>query len=351
METKLIGIQIKASNISRTYPKMQEVADSLKNSGYNILILDSQINGQYKYNVRQMAALIEQCDIIVCSNTIGYHLAGAMKKRAIALFGSCDGKIWTEDYEKVTPLQIDCPLGKKRCWWELTCLPGTTLREKEETKAPACLEKIPVSKVISEVEVQLHTKKVLIVVLTYNLLALTKQMIDSIRSTYNYEILVIDNESTDGTQQWVKSQGIQLIEKRQSVAAAWNMGLQTTYMSGYDYCLLCNNDIVLSPTYIDTVVEVAERRKAMAVTGQVIQKGAVPQTSFHEIVRMVEVSAHTMVAGDYSALLLSRECIKDVGKFDIQFAPRYQADEDHMLRIRLTGKEFEIGRASCRERV
>jgi len=41
--------------------------------------------------------------------------------------------------------------------------------------------------------------------LTFNLLDKTKQAIESIRSWHDWDLFVIDNESTDGTQEWLKS--------------------------------------------------------------------------------------------------------------------------------------------------
>ena len=47
-----------------------------------------------------------------------------------------------------------------------------------------------------------------------------------------------------------------------------------------------------------------------------------------------------MLPGDYSAILLSRGAIEITGLFDVQFYPRYQIDDDHLLRLRLAGGEL-----------
>ena len=109
---------------------------------------------------------------------------------------------------------------------------------------------------------------------------------------------------------------------------------------GYDYCLVCNNDIILSADYIDILVEIAERRKSFMTTGKVITKDSKAMFAFKHLKdKQVELSISIMEAGDYSAILMSRECIKKIGKFDERFGPRYQEDEDHMLRVRLSGNE------------
>lgn len=343
MQSKLIGISLYGSNLTRTYPHMRKVGDLLQKKGHKILYLDERENGGYKYEMWQMAALIEQCDIIISSNTSAYHLAGAMKKRAVVIFGSCNGILWIQDYEKQTTAQLDnCPLGKikqGKCWWDMRCLPGKDLREKEKTSAPACLAEVPVNLVISKVEEHFNVKKVLVVITTFNLLKLTKETMDSVRSFHNYDFLIVDNASTDGTVQWAKKNKIEIVSKSCSVAEAWNIGMETAYKREYDYVLVLNNDVILSPGYVDKVIEVMERRKPYMVTGKVINKWEGNETNFHDMVHAVEGPIVTMDAGDYSAMLISRKCIEDIGKFR-KLGIRYQSDEDHLLRIRLSGGAF-----------
>lgn len=337
--TPIIGVQLKGSNASRTYPHMQKVADSLEKDGYQVLILDNfDPQKGYEYKLREVGALVEQLAVTVTPNSFCYHLAGSMKRRAVACFGSCDGEVWTQDYEKVTVAQIDCPYDKPRCWWDMSCVKGNFGQKQEKTAD--CLKAIPISLIKEKVKEHFKAKKILIVPLTYNFLGLTKQMVDSIRSFHNYDVLVIDNKSTDGTVEWLEEQGIEFISKELSVPEAWNLGMKEAYNRGYDYCLLCNNDIVLSASYIDTIVDVAKRRKSYVVTGNVLTKDDMEHQNLSEQTHDVEKEIETMVAGDYSALLVSRECIKKIGKFNEVFGPRYQSDEDHLLRLRLAGKSI-----------
>lgn len=335
-----VGVQMKGSNVSRTYRNSNELIDML-NENYNVVILDHQEdNGTYMFDMAQLGAIVEQCDLIIAPNSYALHLAGALKKRAIVIFGSVDGHVWTEDYEKVTPVEVSCQIGKRdKCWWTLECLPGKTMQEKEVTHIPKCLDidpRLVMDKVTNHLT---KPKKILVTVLTYNFLELTKQCIDSVRSWHDYDIFVIDNASEDGTQEWLKKAGIWHVSEAMNVPEAWNLGMQTAMEKGYDYVLLCNNDIILSPTYIDTVVDVMGRRKCGAVTGRVINQNQANQLEFHNMTQALEIPIQLMQAGDYSALLLSMDCIKDVGKFR-NLAPRYQSDEDHLLRMRLMNKEL-----------
>jgi len=341
LKKPIIGLQLFGSNKTRTYPHMVKVAELLLEKGYQFFILDDKVGDTdlWKYNHREVGALIEQMAVTVTPNSFFYHLAGAMKKRAVAIFGSCDGEIWVQDYEKVTACQVQCARGRTtKCWWELKCIEGKNLREKEKKEAPECLKAVRPKAVVKQVEKHLkEARKVLVVVLTYNLSHLTKTMVDSVRSFHDYDILVLDNGSTDDTIEWCKENDIEVMVNEEPVNEAWNRALRETINRGYDYCLLCNNDVILSPKYIDTLVEVSERREAGAVTGNVVNKKQGDETNFYKKIKEVEISQNIMVPGDYSALLLSRECIEEIGGFKY-FAQRYQADEDHLLRLRLADR-------------
>jgi len=338
LEKSIIGIQLYGSNISKTYPHMAEVVKKLEERGHQILYLDIK---PYKYELREIAAITNEMTLTITPNSFFYHLAGALKKRAIALFGYTDGKIWTEDYEKVTHIQIPCPKGKERCWWQIECIPGKNLQEKETTATPECLSKIPVETVLKEVDRHLlEVKKILVFVLTYNCLNLTRQMVDTIKTFYDYDLFIVDNASTDGTQEWLKEQKINHISKRLTVCQACNIGLKKAWENGYDYMMLCSNDILLADNYIDTIMEVAERRKPYLTVGKTLNVDTSSQTHFNKFTKNVEVPIVDLPGGGFSATLISRECLKKVGGFDERYYPRYQEDEDYLLRVRLANSEL-----------
>lgn len=75
--------------------------------------------------------IINGCDVVVTGDTLGMHIAIALKKRVLALFGStCSQEI--ELYgrgEKITP-KVECaPCYKRVCEKEVTCMTSTTVDE------------------------------------------------------------------------------------------------------------------------------------------------------------------------------------------------------------------------------
>jgi len=95
-----VGLQYYSSVKSRTYPHMSEVGRILKKRGYGTIVLDAKRgNGRFKYTFRQAAALASVCDVIVAPDSALLHVAGALRKRIVGVFGYTDGKIFTQDYE------------------------------------------------------------------------------------------------------------------------------------------------------------------------------------------------------------------------------------------------------------
>jgi len=339
----IIGIATTSASKVRAYPNMKKIIDRLrKENGYSVLHLDAVLpSGKFKYNFRQMGALVNECNIIVTSDSAILHLAGALRKRIVGVFGSTDGKITTEDYEKALVVQGKCNIASEPCWWEVPCIKGSTYQEKEKKANTPCLINLNTQFVIDSIDVHLTApKKLFICMLTYNLLDMTKRAIDSIRSFHDYDIFVVDNESGDGTQEWLKEKGIDHIVKRTSVAGAQNLGLQKFLEGNYDYFVLLNNDIILRYDTLDKLVDCAEASRAYGV-----MSSEIPNTP-HWAVDSVKAKDGkweeivNIPPGSYSCTLLTKECIEKIGFFNERFTPRYIEDNDYTLRMRLSGGKF-----------
>lgn len=337
----IIAIQAKGSQPSKSWPRVDVFVGALIKKGYQPFILDEMRRNDpelFRYTFRQMAALIKESTCVVAPNSAALHLAGAMRHRCILLIGSCSGFPWVMDYEKTLAVEVPCPKSKPKCWWNLSCLPGSGPFEREKQPPPPCMADISVEQVMEGIEHQLHPKKIVVMLLTYNCLESTKRAVDSLRSFHDYKIYCSDGGSTDGTLAWLKEKGIPFVSRKCSVTEAQNAGLRMILASGpFDYLFVLNNDVVLSPTYLDTLVETAERLKCASVTGKVVDSREHSLFEFHGLTAGIEAPLTALVAGDFSAHLISHETVEKLGAFDEQYYPRYQEDEDYTLRIRLSG--------------
>ncbi len=101
--------------------------------------------------------------------------------------------------------------------------------------------------------------KTSIIILTHNKLEYTKQCIESIRrytKQGSYEIVVVDNHSTDGTVEWLRQQyDIQTIFNNHNLGfpKGYNQGIE---IATEDNILLLNNDTVVTQNWLDIIFRI-----------------------------------------------------------------------------------------------
>jgi ADP-heptose:LPS heptosyltransferase/GT2 family glycosyltransferase len=340
----IIGVGRESFAQVRTYPHMDRLIELLKEFDGSVVILDEKnADGTYKFTFREMGALINECTWVVANDSGVLHLAGALKKRVVGLFGHTDGKVVCENYEKAIPINATkCPLEKHPCWWEVPCIEGDSYQVKEPLGPPACLQELEPEEVIGQMCDELgKVKKVLVVMLTFDLLQWTKLAVESIRSFHDYDLFVADNESTDGTQAWLKEKGIEFEAKRCGVAAAQNVGFRKFLEGDYDYVVLVNNDVALHYNAIDSLVDMMEKNKDLGGLTATEETKIAPWTidlcrpigTGFDIIQDIPTSA-------YSCTIFSREIVEKIGLFDEHFTPRYIEDNDYTLRLRIAGAKF-----------
>lgn len=112
--------------------------------------------------------------------------------------------------------------------------------------------------------------KVFIIVLNWNGYKDTIQCIESLQKiTYaNYKILLVDNGSTDGSQQILKDKfpHLPLIENTKNLGFATgnNIGINLALEENADYVLLLNNDTIVDEDFLGELVAYAEANKDVA---------------------------------------------------------------------------------------
>ena len=96
-----------------------------------------------------------------------------------------------------------------------------------------------------------------IILLVRNNVELSRECLKSLKAqTYPCAILVVDNDSTDGTKQWLRREpGIwrMSFHRQQSVAACWNAALKWAWSKWHTEALVVNNDTELLPESYETL--------------------------------------------------------------------------------------------------
>jgi ADP-heptose:LPS heptosyltransferase/GT2 family glycosyltransferase len=337
----VVTLSCTSSQKSRSYTQSAMLKQGLKAAGFTVFDLDAKTDTGYLYSRRAASALIEKSEWFIGVDSGLLHIAGALKKRIIGLFGHTDPKILLEDYERASWVAGVCHRGVQPCWWRLDCIPGSSYQEKSNKAFVSCLDIAPAEIIEELCNRKEKESNLLVVILTYNLLEMTKKCVESIRTRHSYDLFVVDNESSDGTIEWLTTKGLDFVSVKTSVAAAQNIAIKKMLHGKYDAMILLNNDIVLRYDTIDRLVETQKRTGAwgvMATPASHVPPWAIDSCLSSEP-NGVELITD-IPAGSYSCTILPRIAFEKVGLFDEKFTPRYIEDNDYTLRMRLLGGKF-----------
>jgi len=139
----------------KRWPRMRLLCETLKNRGYYIIQLDGKIGDRYKYNFRQMGALIAKADLVISPDTGASNLAGALEIPVITIFSHRNGRNFAKMFKSMIIVQGKCPhLKENYCDYKVPCIPGILreYRKKENVKILDCFQNLKVEKVLEEVK-------------------------------------------------------------------------------------------------------------------------------------------------------------------------------------------------------
>ncbi|PFZ89563.1 glycosyltransferase family 2 protein [Bacillus wiedmannii] len=188
-----------------------------------------------------------------------------------------------------------------------------------------------------------------IVILTHNQLKYTKECIDSIREYTDqkeYELIVVDNASTDGTVQWLQQQqDILLIENAENKGfpKGCNQGIRK---AKGENILLLNNDVVVTKNWLKNLLTCLYADKDTAAVGPVTNSAsyysAIP-TFYTNIQEMQEFASGFNQSDSEKweermkligfCMLIKKTVLNDIGLLDERFTPGNYEDDDISLRI------------------
>lgn len=185
-------------------------------------------------------------------------------------------------------------------------------------------------------------EKIAIIIPAVNCLEYSKKTIESIKTEHEYEIIFINNGSTDGTLEWLQTQKTIITYNNPIVnglAEIWNMGIKRAIRDGCSLFLILNNDIVLAPTTIDNLVKKFRKGKYIMVTGVNHHEGMEPPEKIMETSFPYDENELDREHPDFSCFLIDKNTIDKIGFFDENYRIAYFEDSDYHARIALAGEK------------
>ncbi len=181
----------------------------------------------------------------------------------------------------------------------------------------------------------------MIILLCHNNVELSKRCFATLLAQMERtEILIIDNASTDGTNQWVKqvinhSGVFRISESTQvSVAEAWNRGLRWAWSRFYKQVLVVNNDTELRPDTYEVL------RRCLNKTGT----GMMTCVSVREREQMIGLWQSFVLDmdnlrphPDFSCFMIAEWAYEKVGPFNEAYEIAHGEDNEMHVRFHRAG--------------
>ncbi len=206
----------------------------------------------------------------------------------------------------------------------------------------------------------MRLNKTSIIILTHNKLDYTKLCIESIRLYTNpdcYELIVVDNASTDGTKDWllIQSDIITILnETNVGFPKGCNQGIN---IASGDSILLLNNDTIATPNWLNNMVTCLYSSELIGAVGPVTNNCGYYQrinTTYSTVEEMQQFAKDfnklDQAKWEYSlkligfCMLIKREVCEKVGILDERFTPGNFEDDDYSFRIWSAGFKLIICR-------
>lgn len=189
-----------------------------------------------------------------------------------------------------------------------------------------------------------------IIILAHNNFESLRNCIDSIRkftADSTYEIIIVDNQSTDGTAQWLQSQqDIRTIKNTENVGCprGYNQGIE---ISLGDAVLLMNIGITVTPNWLKNLNQCLYSADDIGAVGPVTNNYSIQQipVKYKSIEEMIEFAQSYNTSNPEAweerlkligfCVLIKKSAIEKIGLLDERFSVGNFEDDDLSFRLRV----------------
>lgn len=168
----------------------------------------------------------------------------------------------------------------------------------------------------------MYPNKILAVVVTYNRLELLKRCIKGLQSQTlkDFDILIVNNGSTDGTKEWIDSLSKEILRIHQGNlggAGGFYAGQKYGYDNGYEWIWMMDDDGVPDSNQLSELLKVAERYDKKIIGPLVLNIDRHEEEAFYPASSLVipdtEFSENTRYVCPFNGILFNREVLDRIG--------------------------------------
>lgn len=182
-----------------------------------------------------------------------------------------------------------------------------------------------------------------IIIPIHNQLQYTKLCVESMYSFADpdrFELIVIDNASTDGSGDWLTGLGhlnlsVVRFDENKGVAPAWNEGLRR---SKGNVIGVLNNDIILTPDWLENILKAFDDPMVWCAC-PLYSRFDLPE-DFDELARQIHENKPVYQRIQHLTgfcFFVRAQAFNELGGFDEQFAMGWFEDSDFNMRLHRSG--------------
>ena len=200
-------------------------------------------------------------------------------------------------------------------------------------------------------------KKTFVIIVTYNAIPWLSECLENTKPN---EVVVVDNNSTDDTLNFIKANypEITLLPQKENIGfgQANNIGMSYALKQGADYVFLLNQDAYLEKDTIKKLIEVHKKNENFGILSPIHLNGkgdrldqnfsnyvnyyANPDFYSDFVLKKTLPTVYEVPFVNAAGWLLSKKCLETVGGFDPVFF-HYGEDDNYCQRVLFHG--FKIG--------
>lgn len=198
--------------------------------------------------------------------------------------------------------------------------------------------------------------KLSIITLTFNHLDYTKKYIESLyKYTSDFELIIIDNGSNDGTVEYLKSlkyENIKLIlnDTNLGFSKGNNQGIE---IADGEFIGFLNNDILLYPNWFEECEKVFEKENAAFVSPRHINPhydNTDERTYIQYFKNNFKYNKDYEKSFDecvFSCTVTKRDVINKIGSFAVEYTQAFFEDNDYKYRAIVAGYDVFVTNSAC----